>query len=179
MSDTDRAGLAPTLSNWDRRLTLLAAALAGIEVTSWLGSLWTLISPGRGEGVSKSGFVLFSARTSVYLLLIAVIVALLPEIISGVARVRTRGLVFVFVVATVLGAAHALVALGAAAIEYTDPLRGYRSFSPLEHLATIAFGVVVAALGVTGLSDGRFVPGLGGFRPTPPRPDLIGKPDIP
>lgn len=179
MSDPSKTALAPTLSNWDRRLTLLAVALAAIELTSWFGSLWTLISPGRSEGVSKSGFVLFSAQASSFLLLVAAIVALLPEIISGVARARTRGLVFVFLVATVLGAIDAIAALGAAAIEYTDRLGGYRSFSPLDHLSNIAFGVVVAALGLTGLSDGRFVPGLGGFRPTPPRPDLIGKPDIP
>lgn len=163
--------MVSTLANWDRRLTLLGVALAAVELTSWLGSLWDLVFPGRGNQISSSGVLDFEASTSVYLVLIGVIVALLPDIISGVVRARTQQLQFVLLVGAFLGTASALISLVAAALAYTDNVR-FPTRSPLHYVAGVGFGAVVAALSITGLSDARFVPGLGGFRPPPLRQDL-------
>jgi hypothetical protein len=166
----ERHAINPTLVNWAERLTVLAVALAALNLVSTLSDIYNYAEDGFG----KMGLIYLSNQLSMLLFLLSLLAAFLPDIVSGAVRPRDWRLRAVFLSAAASGLVTAAVTMVAIVLDYQqhDPVFGPFNQNPIDHLVRLAFPLLVGGLGLLGMADSRFVGGLGHFRPPPPRPDL-------
>lgn len=166
----ERHALAPGFVNWPERLSVLALVLAALNLVSTVSDIYNYAADGFG----KSGLIFLANQLSMVLLFFAVLVAFLPDVVSGTVRPRDWRLKAVFLSALAAGLVTAGFTMAAIVLDYQqhDPIFGPFNQNPIDHLVRLAFPLLVGGLGLLGMADSRFVGGLGHFRPPPPRPDL-------